>query len=246
MSYVNLETEQTDFRLILSEHGDITKAQQLPDNCTGVLIEAGFIDSKDFFDDIESGSFLLDKQYDEIIAVAEDKQLPIVTAEPLYTQKKLDDYNNRVVDSFTLLCHLPLLPGFLYLARSSKEINMGNLAFRLLYQSALFLEDVTSTKEDTQFRNLVMAQRAESFASLQISEGIKRPCLALIVGGLHLGVIRALEASEEGRVRRIMESPFLEKYVRMESLPEGYISQYNKGRKRWGRYSFEDPRLKVF
>lgn len=90
-----------------------------------------------------------------------------------------------------------------------------------------------------------MAQKADTFANHQISLGVKRPKLAIVVGVMHVGLLKALEMPAEDRISQIIGDPVTPRYFQPRLLEEGYLARYNPRRAEWTASVFKEPRLRL-
>ena len=84
MAYIDIKVERVDYRVILAHHEFETSVRQLPESCTGVLLEGFSRDPKEL---AKFGATVpFQTQYKGIMEFARQRNLPVVMAEPIYAK----------------------------------------------------------------------------------------------------------------------------------------------------------------
>lgn len=237
MAYINLETNNADFRLILGYHEGITPVKQLPKDYTGILLEHVYTKQ----DNLEEVTEY--KQYRALIGRAREDRTPVVLAESVMSKKgMLLAMLAYYTSDYKGLWYKPLEP----LAFSAQEVNTDNKAVKygdfLAFLRGLPLGHLTDGFI-TGYRNLLMAQKAESFAQFQISKGIKRPSVAIVVGAAHTGVVKALNLKPEERVSELVNDFRTGLYYNRADFHKGFLLEWSD--EGWTKGEFEDSMLKL-
>lgn len=266
MGYIRLETENADYRLVFGRHTQVTAASPIPDDCTGVFVEYGEGSTKGLYEVLEfSGKIgeaqkqmnsyprtmalakklgLVD-QYKAVRDLVKERSLPYGSFEPIC---KVDDLNQlmEIAQEYEPFHRTGLFKRVIrriagaYLLQHEGEISVNSLAFKW------YAKSINRHSFMHRTRDHIMAQRAEAFARLQITQGIKRPNLVLITGMTHvIGELGSSLAKTEGeRVAIIMDHPLTARLYDMSLFYKGHYVQYDRKRGKWSRHEFVDRAIK--
>ncbi len=253
MAYINVEAGGADYRVILGNHRLTTPGSQLPDNCTGVVIE-GSIFSPDLFYEALEGEKKFQKdtfviQYSQLREKCQKKQIPIIAGEPLTKWSavgiRANAYASRI---FNTIVHISRAYRYnkLYLldaASSENEILRDSQLFRDL-REAIEYDDRRNPAIMIIPKNILITERAQFFAESQRRKDTKKPNIAIVVGAMHMGVIDALEMSTEERAAYLKSNSYIKGYYNAGSLADIFYVAYNPRRKNWSRHVLVDRNLK--
>ncbi len=249
MAYIDIETENADFRLALVNHDFVITDNDLPENCSGLLVEMLYESPQVALDSL-NGSLIpssfegIDK-YGAIREYAKQREIPLVTLEPaadiLLVQCEREDRRERRQrltgkewEDFTVL----------------EIINIGFSGMELVQPFIGIVEQFDPLVNGTDFmvstRNLVAAERAASFAKFQENQMKKRPYLAVVMGLGHLGIRNMFKMDPDERMTRIAEDPNVYDFFYPETFDQLFVTEFKKKPQagHWHNYAVEFPHLK--
>lgn len=244
MSYLSIESGDFKTRLILGDHTKITNPKQIPEDCTGILLENVNLRS---LSSLEQGpeealkelllSFSQDKQYRGIIEEAQKRSLPIAKLEPFYSSPIGLNWREEPQVGFWELLQMGknlATNSVIRKITTSLSINLGSYHFaQLLYISAAPLGIYPRTEKEHEFRELCAAARIHSLGQIQKESGVKHPNLAVLMGSFHVPLIPKLRLSHKELLRRITANPLLYILENQSELFDITTGQYDQGSARW-------------
>lgn len=248
MAYVDIENKDTRFRVLMTNHRKKIKAEQVPNNCTGILLEATSPSSRVTYGFL-TGSRLVDSNastthYQGLRLTAKSYLLPLIAAEPIYNSQYTPS-ESGVADS--------------YQNSGSNDRKMAllgmiaDLACKIDRNNDLInkIDQITITSFSSKYlpfmhlRELLISQSAAAFAAWQRQEGIE-PYLVVAAGITHIkGLISALEQPQADRLRDLLENrPDLEKYFDPTQLACRFYVKFHQQKRRFIKFTFTDEGLR--
>jgi hypothetical protein len=249
MAFINVESRGIDYRVILGDHSQIVPASQMPDLADGLLLEDVATDpilllafTANRFHPVHTGR---DDHYKDLLDHCRAHKVPVIMAEPIYSYHGALTMRKREPDSPEKEYIAKQAYVFLsMMAETPRELLAHSEAFEEFKKFAdLVLEQFG--REKHQFRNLIMAHRAEVFARRLAILGVSRPRLALACGSAHIGVIRALEIDFERRAEMIRRNSLFEESLSPTERESIYYAAYDNSDQQWHVRSLEDPELRL-
>lgn len=236
MAYVDLEIDKADIRVLFGQHDTPLPAVQLPESCTGVLFE-GDIKPYDMLGEFLNRDHIV-PQNREILQVVRGMGIPFMPAEIIRKrhQRSLEvDFMWQLWQAAVI--GLPLRPFNSFLLQP-KAIEPNGFKFRDFDGMVETIETFAPVRLVLRLRNIIMAHKTFRLADFQRQTVATRPRLALSVGSMHTGIVRALRMSNEERIRYLMDEPLIEKYYDVYSLSDRYFFQYNEQQTKWESIEF--------
>lgn len=253
MSFINVESDNFQFRLILGEHITPAETSQIQTGCTGIMFE-GCFDSAILSYDVLTGSNYLSQysilqQFEGIRKMAIEKAIPVGTAEPLITPRMslylAAETSRKGLDFFTSFWSNPLkaISDKIFIggiAEVTDEIQMNDSKHKRIKEIASKFH-VRRPHMFTEQRNFLMAARAYALAEFQSKNSdIDNPSVVIACGVLHIGIADALTLTQKERIRYIKGNSDITGCYQSDSLGQILYATYNPGRKRWRKQSFVD------
>lgn len=251
MAFIEVRTQDADFRWILGGHWKRTNPSQLPPNFTGLLVEIIYEQPAHFYKDIQDiqGKYkpyncLVEKQFRSLIDVAKEARVPIASLDPItnvnaFRKRELTDQGTitEIIKKYPLsLLHAMIASAVIDF--SPKEVKKGTWLYDSMVRHS---DNMTSLGYSViSYRDLVMSQRAWVLAQHQLSQGVQRPFIVAASGTLHICGARNLELTAEERWQKIRCDPSYNEFVRDKQLGRIQIAQYSKERKTWSKKIIED------
>jgi hypothetical protein len=257
MAYINIETKDVDYRLLLTHHSLPVEDSEISPNLTGLIIEGGGFSYERLFDyltgrekNVESFSKVVEHPLKNLFKRIRRGQIPVVSAEPLSplsTTKisRLEEEFNRETQAFK--GRERYLDVINRIKRYGGEISPDDQLIKDLEETEGVVSQLRHGDVTITLRSLVMAQRSFAFGRHQRENGVERPCLNIATGSLHVGIRRYLEMNEDERVRSILVHPSLFINYSRDDLAKGFYVIYEQAGKLypdWHQYTFEDSALR--
>lgn len=251
MAYVDIQTKNADYKAILTNHKVEVPASYMPSEASGLLLEVvdceleliySFLKESDTFSNTLRGN---KRHYANLLSHCRRKKIPLVQAEPLYTETGSRYYLSVPKSDLTAVNELEIRRAYNFIdifSNEQAELPRFNNLFADLETSVGFLSDNFS--DWVELRNLLMAHRAEQFAKYQKTQGVPYPYLALACGILHAGLVRSLEMPPQQRLAEIKEHPLLTRLYNLRELPNLCFAQYSAAENKWGVSAIIDPAFK--
>lgn len=130
MAYINLEADRADYKLVLGIHTRPSNPSQIPEDCTGILLEGNFSD-RDQIGVFVDPDYTI-KQYQRIVPVAKERGIPLVLAESIWKEESIPySLAFKLSPSDIIRAWLGVLPTT-YVTRFSGEIDRNSAVFRYL------------------------------------------------------------------------------------------------------------------
>lgn len=235
MSYIDIKTEKADFRIILTSHSYSTNICQLPDNCTGVLLETNFVETDEelpylFVENSPVIDWKTRRQYGGIIEEAKKRKISIATALSPVVEGRVDK-RNKLLGKYTG----PYLAAE-ELAASAYEFKEDHPLVEALkreIENNLALNPLSPIP----YMDVMMAQSVLSIARVQIDAGVD-PFLSIVMGAFHIGTIKGLGMTEEERVK-ILSGKLNRKIYSKGKLGNVYYTEYDPTQEKYVRKLLE-------
>lgn len=248
MSYIDVENDGIRYRVILGSHEKTKPISQLPESCTGILLEGSTADGnkESMFNLLEGvGPYAKEAfvmQYANIRSEAQNRGLPLVTTEPRASSNAFL-YGESFISPFgALQMHLA---GRWIVDRLRRE---GKLLIGSPdYLKAQQFIDLYCRKNPNMLikpKDLLLAEGIVAFAEFQRINGIREPYLATIVGSMHLGTIKEIIKPRDQRIVEIFQNRQINDYYRSDSLGEIYYIIFDSEKHSWSRHVLSNHRLK--
>ncbi len=243
MPYIDIETEKVDYRVILGPHHKRNKTNpgQMPKEGTALVLEGIYPNTKLFYREM-IGTDPNFKLYSQVLEKAKESGIPIVGADPITNVKRFMEVAKKedaMVPHLTLGKAIKIRAAIMIAEFMNGEINPSSWIYQAISEFAEAFSSIGFSA--ISLRNLSIAQRAWSFGQYQLTEGVSRPILALVVGTLHIGVGRTLRMSPQERVEAIRAHPMYGKYFNASDMRRIHYVQYDAEKSVWHTGQITDP-----
>ncbi len=246
MAFLDIESKGFQYRLIVAHHRKVTPASQLPEHCTGILLEGGTNRRESLFDGLAGvdrpALALFRRQYPALRSEAQDQVIPLVAAEPLVAPEALSfkESNISLIDIIRIRFARRIL---FDLAAREGEVKAGDTDFTKA-KEFITLYIGKNPRVLVKSKDLLFAERAETFAEFQARSGVRKPHLAVVVGALHLGTVEEIGISREERLAKILKSDLINSYYQSGNLGEIHYVTYSPKKHLWSGHVLSDHRFK--
>lgn len=214
MAFIDIETREAGFRVVLTSHGLKIPKEIIPKSTQAILVE-GNDDRRDSIRLMVATGGFPERglwPYREIVAESERREIPVVAIEPFATLEGIAKGYQRVYLANFLQSVLEKV-GIKEFGQPSKNVSMNDPIFRRMELLAR-LHEMIMPEIQIESKNLLWAERAHVFAGILNEGGIPtlrnevakphdHPNQLLVTGALHLGIVRKLQMSKDERLRAI-------------------------------------------
>lgn len=246
MSYINVESQGVQYRVILAHHNKNTSPSQLPEGCTGIVIE-GSVNIRNTMYDALVGAERLAKtpfvvQFSVLRRDAQSRGIPIIAGEPLATPEARFFTESNLFPITVIMVRLATRR--LYdIASKEGVIEVDSPEFTKIKQTIHFYAEKNPKVLITP-KDLLIAERSQAFAEFQSRSGIHEPRLAVVVGSMHLGTAEEIRTSQEERLTRILSNDQISRYYQQNNLGDILYVTYNTKRQLWSKQLIVDQHLR--
>lgn len=249
MAYTDVEAGGRRFRFMYLSHDRPADPRQVPPSVNAIMSEGGSSRFDGQFTLLEHGGLYTEPEnkeqvratdFDTLRALAQDKNIPVVSIEPLMRSSEIENFVPLSYREDELKYNSPaiFIGWFLsrFVHRLKGEIRREGAIYK--YLSAFAQEYETVLPQGMLgIRDLVMADMAVAFAERQKGQDY------LIGAGLmHFGIVNALQMDNSERIAAIRnDQRFEQLYDRKLSHQGVYIKPVND---HWGKAYYQNKRFK--